>query len=519
MGELIQVKRNLSESYSAINVFKNVGNPGFCGWGVRDRDDVTIAGKTYFCTVYPGPPMSTIKKVSFKTDTATSAAYLTGDTGAEGTFGTWAAVTDGSFRITIDGTAYNVDAINFTGDLSMADVAATIQAEIRTATGALETVVWSTNHFVITTVNSSSSAITVTETSTGTVGTDISGAGASDWMDADTANGVVTDGNDFTFSIWSYEGGSTFSLVGSEILTVPDAGWENDTKYLVELVSSIFLSGAVDKEYYIAIYSGTATLQATDDLPLVRGKIYTGNAAMAGVTIPVPDAMRTAVSVEAWGDPASWEKDLVGGAILDYNEDWWSTEVGDWTTMSNIEVLGGGSAISGAADAVMSIDLADGQVATSIWYGVSFPDYTTMGVRAIVEIRVVGNSPSSGKICILFNDTDSDSLPTSGWANLYEIIGTGSTFDVTIYTPFVARWIRFLETGGKTDDEIDFVQIKYVTTAVTDGEYMVNHAQAYHGVWVDTTPGADVLYRALSKNAWGQTSYISDQFTNRKNKD
>jgi hypothetical protein len=122
-----------------------------------------------------------------------SPAYLTGDTGAEAAFGVWAAVADGSFRITIDGVGHNIDAINFAGDLNMDDVAATIQAAVQAATGALETVVWDTNHFIITTVDSASSAITVTETSTGVVGTDISGAGIADWMDADTGNGTVMD--------------------------------------------------------------------------------------------------------------------------------------------------------------------------------------------------------------------------------------------------------------------------------------------------------------------------------------
>lgn len=120
-------------------------------------------------------------------------AYLTGGTNAQGTFGTWAAVSDGSFRITIDGTAYNVDAIDFTGDASMNDVADTIQDAIRTATSSTETVVWDTDHFIISSAdNTSSSEVTVTETSTGTVGTDISGAGANDWMDSDTGNGTAT---------------------------------------------------------------------------------------------------------------------------------------------------------------------------------------------------------------------------------------------------------------------------------------------------------------------------------------
>lgn len=102
---------------------------------------------------------------------------MTGGSNAQSTAATWAAVTDGSFRITVDGTAYNVDAINFTGDADMDDVASTIQTALRTATSGTETVVWDTDHFVITSGDTtSSSAVTVTTTSTGTVGTDISGA-------------------------------------------------------------------------------------------------------------------------------------------------------------------------------------------------------------------------------------------------------------------------------------------------------------------------------------------------------
>jgi microcystin-dependent protein len=129
-----------------------------------------------------------------KTSTAVTPAFLTGDTGAQSTPTTWAAVTDGSFGITIDEVAYNVDAINFTGVASMANVATVIQTALRAKTGQTETVTWSTDHFIITSSNTSHfSAITVLRTSTGTVGTDISGAGASDWMDCDTGNGVVTN--------------------------------------------------------------------------------------------------------------------------------------------------------------------------------------------------------------------------------------------------------------------------------------------------------------------------------------
>ena len=111
-----------------------------------------------------------------------SNALLTGGTSATSVVGTWTVVTDGEFTITIDGIAYDITEIDFTGAADMDAIAAIIQIAIRAATGnSHETCVWSTNKFIITSVNTtSSSAVSVLETSTGTVGTDISGAGASD---------------------------------------------------------------------------------------------------------------------------------------------------------------------------------------------------------------------------------------------------------------------------------------------------------------------------------------------------
>jgi hypothetical protein len=121
----------------------------------------------------------------------TPASLLTGVAGTV-TAATWAAVTDGSIRITINGTAYNVDAINFTGDTTMADVAATLQAAIRTATSALETVTFNatTSKFTISSVAATAASdVSVLSTSTGTVGTDISGAS---WLNGQVGTGVPT---------------------------------------------------------------------------------------------------------------------------------------------------------------------------------------------------------------------------------------------------------------------------------------------------------------------------------------
>lgn len=121
-------------------------------------------------------------------------AFLTGGTNAESAFNNWLAVLDGEFKISIDGTPYNISGIDFTGVASMADVATKIQTAIRAATSSTETVVWSTNKFIISSVDTtSSSAITVTSTVDAPAGTDISGAGAANWMDCDTGNGTVTN--------------------------------------------------------------------------------------------------------------------------------------------------------------------------------------------------------------------------------------------------------------------------------------------------------------------------------------
>ena len=119
-------------------------------------------------------------------------AYMTGGSSAESNFAIWDSVTDGSFRVTLDGTGTNVDGIDFTGDASMADVAATIQAALRVVTSSTETVIWDTDHFLMTSADTTaSSEMSVLTTSTGTVGTDISGI-ATVYMDSETGRGTAT---------------------------------------------------------------------------------------------------------------------------------------------------------------------------------------------------------------------------------------------------------------------------------------------------------------------------------------
>lgn len=134
-----------------------------------------------------------------------------------------AAISDASFRVTIAGTAYNVDAIDLTSGspTTYAAIAALIQAALRVATSALETVTWdSTNSkFVVTSaVAGDTGTVSELSTSTGTVGTDISGAS---YLNGQEGAGVVTaprqsiDLGASTTDVFKVEPGTDAGVVGS----------------------------------------------------------------------------------------------------------------------------------------------------------------------------------------------------------------------------------------------------------------------------------------------------------------
>lgn len=112
-------------------------------------------------------------------------AYLTGGTSATAVAATYAAVTDGEFAITIDGVAADITGIDFTGAADMDAVALIIQTALQAEFGTHVTCVWDTDHFLIT----SRISITVTSAVSGGSGTDISGAGATAFMDSDVGAG------------------------------------------------------------------------------------------------------------------------------------------------------------------------------------------------------------------------------------------------------------------------------------------------------------------------------------------
>lgn len=130
------------------------------------------------------------------TDVST-AGSLTGATGVTTTIGTWTAVADGAFKISIDGSAVTaVGPIDFSGGVTtMANVASKIQAAIRAiATGGFTnaTVVWdeANTRFIITsgTTGASSAVSNLTAPASGT---NIAGAGFMKCTAGTLANGVT----------------------------------------------------------------------------------------------------------------------------------------------------------------------------------------------------------------------------------------------------------------------------------------------------------------------------------------
>lgn len=130
-----------------------------------------------------------LKRIQF----AYTPAFLTGGASPTTTVSTWAALTDAEFAITIDGTARDITGIDFTNHGHLDQVAKTIQTAIRAVTSGTEIVEWTGTVFKIYSGDTTStSAITVTSAVAAGAGTDISGAGGTNFLDCDTGNGTVT---------------------------------------------------------------------------------------------------------------------------------------------------------------------------------------------------------------------------------------------------------------------------------------------------------------------------------------
>ena len=123
------------------------------------------------------------------------AAELRCGLNAEQTLATWVAVTDGEFTISIDGVEEDITVIDFTGDTSLDDVAASIEAIIQAVAAGgytAATCTWDGTRFTIT-------SGTTGATSTITVLTEVSGGGGTsivDMLDGGAAGGTAIDGVD-----------------------------------------------------------------------------------------------------------------------------------------------------------------------------------------------------------------------------------------------------------------------------------------------------------------------------------
>ena len=203
-------------------------------------------------------------------------------------------MSDGSFRITIDGTAYNVDAIDFTtlgGGDAMSDCATIIQTALRAATSGTETVAWSTDHFVITSaITTSTSQVSVATTSTGTVGTDVSGE-ATAWMDCESGQGtaipagVNVDAAENTHPLCDATGKVSPGLGG-----VPAGAmsiWTTDTAPLGHLLC---YGQAVSRTTYADLFAvistdfGVGDSTNTFNVPDMRGRFPLGQDNMGGTS-------------------------------------------------------------------------------------------------------------------------------------------------------------------------------------------------------------------------------------------
>ncbi len=208
-------------------------------------------------------------------------AFLTGGNAPEVVVAIWDSVSDGEFQITIDGVIRNVSGLDFQTPavLSMADVAAVIQAGIRAVTTSTETCTWSGAEFIVSSaLTTASSAITVTSTVAAPAGTDISGAGAGAYMDCDA--------------------GSTAAVTAAVIDPTADAG------SLVVLAASGNINGAL-------VDANTLGLTAKGSLATASDATTKAELAV-GIDGDLLTADSTAPGGLAWAAPAAAPVDFVG---------------------------------------------------------------------------------------------------------------------------------------------------------------------------------------------------------------
>lgn len=121
-----------------------------------------------------------------------AAAYLTGGNSPSAAGGAPWEISDGSFRISVNGTQYDITGITFPATPSTADICGAINTAMQAITGDDTTVTYDTDHYVFTAPTSLGFRNSISVLSSAGVGTDISGAGATAYLDCETGRGVVT---------------------------------------------------------------------------------------------------------------------------------------------------------------------------------------------------------------------------------------------------------------------------------------------------------------------------------------
>ena len=211
------------------------GGAGSAGSGTTPGDGMTIWGKTYasgggsglVANSGNGGKMSVgsdgVCVIRYRTANAVGKTITGGTITTEGeyTYHTFtsngffsvdnlynfktleAGTNDGKFSVNIDGVNYNDITVDLTGIQSFSDIATKVQSAIRTATSSTETVVWSTDKFIITSAYEGRDS-QVLKLTAPTTGTDISGAGYLDL--GENATEIAGDGDDYKLVMTGNDG-------------------------------------------------------------------------------------------------------------------------------------------------------------------------------------------------------------------------------------------------------------------------------------------------------------------------
>jgi len=158
---------------------------------------------------------------------------LISGSGVETTIATWAAITDGSFNIKVNGVSYDIASLNFSGDASMADVASTLQTALQSGISSNLTCTW----------DSSASRLII--------------EGFDDLGEDIITNGTFAADSDWTKGTnWSIAGGEAVSL--GVLNGIDGAILVQDTD--VDLRGKTW---AITFDYKVVAFTGTASLWCT----------------------------------------------------------------------------------------------------------------------------------------------------------------------------------------------------------------------------------------------------------------